>query len=155
MSPPAGNLGAVPGAESPEVPPAPPPPPVKRTPEMILQEGNAALARKEYPIAEAAAKAALAAGGPRATDAQFLLARSLYGAKDYTGAAVAFDDAYKRSKTGVHAPDSLLGLADSLAAIQEKKAACQTLEKLAAEFPNLRPDLKARAATARRDAGCH
>ena len=154
MSPPPGNLGAVPAGGG-DMPPPPPPPPVKRTPEMILQEGNAALARKEFLIAEAAAKAALADGGPRATDAQFLLARALYGARDFSGAAVAFDETYKRSKTGTHAPDALLGLADALTAIQEKKAACQTLEKLAAEFPALRQDLKVRAAVARRDAACH
>ena len=43
---------------------------------------------------------------------------------------------------GVHAPDALLGLANSLIAINEKKAACDTLTKLRAEFPAPRPDLR-------------
>jgi TolA-binding protein len=158
LSPPPGNLAAqVPGAGAGpgDVPPPPPPPPPKRTPELILQEGNAALARKDYPAAEAAAKSVLALGGPKAVDAQYLLARAAYGKRDFSSAAVAYDDTYNRSRTGSHAQDALLGLAASLDAIAEKRAACQTLDKLAAEFPTLRPDLRVPVATLRRDAGCH
>ena len=157
LSPQPGNLAAQqPGGTDTgaDVPPPPPPPPPKRTPEMILQEGNAALQRKDYPAAEAAAKSVLATGGAKATDAQFLLARSLYFKRDFAGAAVAFDDTYNRAKTGAHAQDALLGLASSLNAIAEKRAACQTLDKMAAEFPTPRADLKVPAAALRRDAGC-
>ena len=38
-------------------------------------------------------------------------------------------------KTGGHAPDALLGLANALTGIGEKRAACETLGKLASEFP--------------------
>lgn len=137
-------------------PPAPPAAPAaKRTPELILQEGNAALARRDYAAAETAAKEVLANGkGPRATDAQFLLAQALAGRRDYSAAAVAYDDAYNRSRTGVHAADSLLGLANALTAINEKRAACETLDKLRAEFPTPRADLKEPIAQARKSAGC-
>jgi TolA-binding protein len=151
LSPPPGTLGAK--AEPPPAPPPPPPP--KRTPEVILAEGNAALAKKDYPAAEAAAKTVLAAGGPRAADAQLLLARAAYGARRYPDAAIAYDDAYKRARTGPHAQDALLGLAASLAAIPQKLAACETLGKLAAEFPTVRADLRPSVATLRREAGCH
>ena len=153
LSPPPGNLAAQQPSGTDKAPDAPPPPP-KRTPEMILQEGNAALQRKDYAAAEAAAKSVLATHGAKSTDAQYLLARTLYFKRDFAGAAVAFDDTYNRAKTGSHAPDALLGLASSLNAIAEKRAACQTLDKLAAEFPTLRADLKVPAATLRRDAGC-
>jgi TolA-binding protein len=93
--------------------------------------------------------------GPRTVDAQFLLAQSLAGRKDYQGAAVAYDDAYNRSPTGVHAPDSLLGLAHSLIAINEKKAACAALDKLTAEFPRPREELRGPIAGARQRADCH
>jgi TolA-binding protein len=130
-------------------------PAAKKTPEMLLAEGNAALARHDYATAEANAKQVLASGkSPRAVDAQFLLAQALAGRKDYSAAAVAYDDAYNRSRTGTHAQDSLLGLANALTAINEKKAACETLAKLRAEFPNPRPDLREPIATARRNAGC-
>jgi TolA-binding protein len=126
-----------------------------RTPEMILQEGNAALARHDYPAAEAAAKQVLAnPKSPRATDAQYLLAQSLAGRKDYPAAAVAYDDSYNRSKTGTHAQESLLGLASALAAIDQKKAACETLAKLHAEFPPPKPGLAEPIARVRRNAGC-
>ena len=127
----------------------------RRTPEVAMQEGNAALARRDYAAAEAAAKEVLAfPRSPRATDAQFLLAQALSGKRDWQGAAVAYDDAYNRSKTGTHAQPSLLGLANALTAINEKRAACATLDKLNAEFPTIRADLRANVATARQRAGC-
>lgn len=147
-------------------PSAPPPPsgPVQgqaapaqphRTPEVALQEGNAALARRDYPAAAAAAREVLANGrGPRTTDAQFLLSEAEAGSHNYQQAAIDYYDAYNRSKSGVHAADSLLGVATSLTALNDKQAACQALDKLRTEFPNPRPDLRDRAAAARRSAGC-
>jgi TolA-binding protein len=155
----AGAPANLPTAQEKLVPPPALPatvPAAKRTPELILQQGNAALAHHDYADAEAAAKEVLANGkGPRATDAQFLLAQALAGRKDWSAAAVAYDDAYNRSRTGIHAPDSLLGLAGALIAINEKRAACETLNKLRAEFPSPRADLKEPIAQARRSAACH
>jgi TolA-binding protein len=145
-------------------PPPPPPPPAatataatagaKRTPELILQEGTAALGRRDYALAETDAREVLAAKSTHMADAQFLLAQALAGKKDYSAAAVAFDDAYNRSRTGARAPDSLLGLANALIAINEKRAACETLDKLRAEFPNPRADLREPIAAARKSAAC-
>ena len=83
--------------------------PVRRTPELAIQEGNAALARRDYPAAEQAAREVLSGNrtSPRAYDAQFLLAQALMGQRQYSQAAIAFDDAYNRSKVGLHAPDAL------------------------------------------------
>ncbi len=148
------------GAATPPATPAAPPATTpatgpRRTPEVAMQEGNAALARRDYAAAEAAAKEVLAfPRSPRAVDAQFLMAQALAGRRDWQGAAVAFDDAYNRSKTGTHAQPSLLGLADALNAINEKRAACVTLDKLKTEFPTIRADLRANVATARQRAGC-
>lgn len=139
LSPPAGQLGGA------------PPEPVRRTPERVLQEGNAALARRDYAMAEASARELLAGPRtPRSTDAQFLLAQSLEGRRDYAQAAVAFDDAYNRGPNGSRAQDALLGLANSLAAINEKPAACATLTKLRAANPrpNLMPAISAISARA-------
>ena len=135
--------------------PAAPTAPGKRTPELAIQEGNAALARRDYAAAEAAAREVI--GGPktpRVVDAQFLLAEALQGKKDYQGAAIAFDDTYNRVRTGAHAQDSLIGLANSLSSIGEKRAACATMDKLKAEFPSPRPDLKDAIAAARQKGGC-
>jgi TolA-binding protein len=137
-------------------PSAPPAPPGPRTPEVALQDGNAALARHDYPIAEAAAREVLAnRTSPRAYDARLLLAQALYGERQYAQAAIAFDDSYNSSRKGGHAQDALLGLAGSLSAINEKKAACDTLTRLHSDFPQLRPDIAAGAASAAQKTGCH
>ncbi len=169
---PQGATGGLPPA-GPAVPPAagssPPPtvlslakpappggPPPHRTPEIALQEGNAALARHDYPAAEAAAQEVLAIRtSPRAYDAQLLLAHALYGERKFPPAAIAFDDAYSRNKKGGHAQDALLGLASALAAIPEKKAACDTVARLRAEFPQLRPDVRDGVVAVSQRAGCH
>ncbi len=131
------------------------PAPARRPPELAMQEGNAALARRDYDAAEAAAREALNNGrGPRATDAQFLLAQALAGKRDYQGAAIAYDDAYNRSRTGPRAPEALLGVASSLAAINERAGACASLDKLSREFPSLRGPARQQAAAVRTRAGC-
>lgn len=136
-------------------PPRPPSAPGPRTPETALQEGNAALARHDYPAAEAAAREVLAnRTSPRAYDARLLLARSLYGEKQFAQAAIAFDDAYNSSRNGSHAQDALLGLASSLSAINEKKAACDTLTRLRSDFPQPKPEVAADAAATAQKAGC-
>jgi TolA-binding protein len=120
-----------------------------------MQEGNAALARRDYAAAEAAAREVLAArGSPRAYDAQFLLAQSLAGKRDHGQAAVAYDDTYNRARTGAHAADALLGLAGSLTALNERKAACDTLAKFTAEFPGARPNQRESASALRQRAQC-
>jgi TolA-binding protein len=135
-----------------------PPPanePHVRTPEIAMQEGNAALARRDYASAEAAAREVTAARtSPRAYDGQMLLAQALFGERKYSDAALAFDDTYKRNKRGAHAQDALLGLANSLVGIGEKQAACATLAKLQSEFPQPRSDLRAGIAAAGQRADC-
>jgi TolA-binding protein len=122
---------------------------------VALQEANAALARRDYPAAETDAREVLAnRTSPRAYDAQLLLAQSLSGQRQYAQAAIAFDDAYNRSRKGSHAQDALLGLASSLTAINEKKAACDTLTRLRNDFPQPRPDIRDGAAATAQKAGC-
>jgi TolA-binding protein len=154
LLPPPSSLGGAPAG--PQEPPQPPGAPVRRTPELALQEGNAALARRDYPAAEQAAREVLTGSrtSPRAYDAQFLLAESLMGQRQYSQAAIAYDDTYNRSRKGAHAPDALLGLANSLVAINEKRAACDTLTKLRAEFPSARPDIRDAASASTQRAGC-
>ena len=130
--------------------------PARRTPELVMQEGNAALARRDYPAAEQAAREVLTSNrtSPRAYDAQFLLAQALIGQHQYSQAAIAYDDTYNRSRKGAHAPDALLGLANSLIAINEKKAACDTLAKLHGEYPSPRPDIRDAMAASSQRAAC-
>ena len=155
----AAGPAAAPAYVPPAAPSAPPSAPAaagRRTPEMALQEGSAALARRDYVAAEAAAREVLTNNrtSPRAYDAQLLLAQALSGRKEFSQAAIAYDDAYKRNRKGARAPDAMLGLANSLNAIGERRAACATLVDLHNEFPNPRPDLKEPIAAAHQRAGC-
>jgi TolA-binding protein len=159
-SPPPGSMALLPPPSSLGGVPAPPPMqpgvPVRRTPELAIQEGNAALARRDYPAAEQAAREVLTGSrtSPRVYDAQFLLAEALMGQRQFSQAAIAYDDSYNRSRRGAHAPDALLGLANSLIAINEKKAACDTLTKLHAEYPQPRPDIRDAMTASHQRAGC-
>ena len=143
-------------APTPAPAPAPTPAPAAgRTPERAISEGQAALGRRDYPAAEAAAREALAnRNSPRATDAQLLLGDALSGKRDYAGAALAYNDAYTRSRTGPRAPEALLGLAGAFSNLGNKRESCDTLDDLRSSFPNLRGALAERAADARRRAGC-
>ena len=162
-----GGGPASPGTPGPDAPyasepPSPPravaPPPVRprRTPELAMQEGNAALARRDYGTAETAAHEVLGAGrtSPRAGDAQFLLAQSLAGKRDYQGAAVAYGDAYQRLKGGSRGQEALLGLANSLSNLGEKPATCGALDQLRVAYPSPRRDVSESAASLRGRAGC-
>jgi TolA-binding protein len=155
LLPPSAGQG-LPLAPVPPQAPRPAAPPGPRPPELALQEGNAALARRDYPAAEAAAREVLAnRTSPRAYDAQFLLAQALAGERQFPQAAVAYDDVYNRSRTGTHAEDARLGLASALTSINEKKAACDVLSRMPGEFPHLRADVSAGMAATAQRAGCH
>jgi TolA-binding protein len=125
-------------------------------PEVMLRQGQAALARGDYAAAAASAETVLQADAhsPRAYDAQFLLAEALFGQRQYTRAALAYDDTYNRAPSGSRAQDSLLGLARSLAAINQKPATCAAISKLHQQFPTLRSDISSGAATLAHQTGC-
>lgn len=128
---------------------------VRRTPERALQEGNAALSRRDYPAAETAAREVLAAGAsPRANDAQFLLAQSESGQGRHQQAAADFYDAYNRSPRSGRAPAALLGVATSLLALNDTRDACQALAKINAEFPSPSPSIRRAVTGTRARAGC-
>lgn len=155
LSPAPAPLGTVP-----VTPPLPAPVPAgpaatpRRTPELAMQEGNAALARRDYATAEAAAREVLNARGSRGYDAQFLLAQALAGQRSWRDAAVAYGDTYQRAVAGNHAQDALVGLANSLIALNDKRSACDALDTLRGQFPTPRPDLRDSVAAARSRAGC-
>ena len=127
-----------------------------RTSEVVLREGEAALGRHDYAAAEAAAREVLGNGrSARAADAQYLLAQVLAGQRNYPQAAVAYDDAYRRSPTGPHAQEALLGMANALANLGSKPAACAALDKLQTEFLTQRGSVREAAAALRQREACH
>ena len=155
-----GSNSAEPAAASPQsdyAKPAASPPaaaPARRTPELALREGNAALARHNYPAAASAAREVLASGhGASATSAQFLLARAEGAQGQYKEAAADFYQAYNHAPRSPTAPVALLGVANSLIAMGDPHDGCQALAKLSAEFPGA-AGVKAGVASARKRAAC-
>lgn len=129
--------------------------PQRRTPETALQQGDAALARRDYAGAQAAAREVLAGPrNPRQVDGQFLLAQSLAGQRQYQQAATAYYDVYTRAPRSARAADALLGVGASLLALNDKGDACQALQKLHVEFPSPAPRVRSAASAMRGRAGC-
>jgi TolA-binding protein len=153
VTPPAAQPGPAPGLT-----PTPVPPPVPkgpRTADAAIKDAEAALARRDYAAAESAAREVLAnRTSPRGYDARLLLAQALAGQKHFDQAALAYDDTYNASRKGPHAQDALLGVASSLSALGEKKAACDTLTRLRADFPSMRSEIASGASAVAQKAGC-
>ena len=126
------------------------------TPDALLSAGKAALQKRDYDTAHDNAEAALKnAKGAFRVDAQFLLAQSLAGQKQYRQSAVAYYDAYRQSPKSARAPDALLGVTASFIALGDKKSACEALDKLNAEFPSPTPRVAHAADVNRRKGGCN
>jgi len=151
--PPSSDAGGAPSAPPAAAAPAPSGP---KTPDALLHEGNAALMAHNYTAAHSAAVAAAAsAKGAQKIDAQFLMAQSLAGQKQYRQSAVAYYDAYTHAPKGPRASDALLGVTASMLALGDKNSACQALQKLSGEFPTLAPRAKSAAAYYRKQSNCH
>jgi TolA-binding protein len=126
-----------------------------RTPDRALAEGQAALGRRDYANAEAAAREALAArSGAPVVAGQMLLGEALMGKRDFGNAAIAFNEAYTRARTGPRAPEALLGLANAFQGLGNRREACDTLNDLRSRFPNLSGAMLERANAARQRGQC-
>ncbi|WP_203073653.1 tol-pal system YbgF family protein [Falsiroseomonas ponticola] len=126
-----------------------------RPPQRALQEGQAALARRDFAGAEAAAREVIAArDSARAVDAQILLGDALAGKRDFAAAAIAYDDGFRRNQQGSRAPEAMLGVANALIGLNNNRDACSQLGDLRSRYPNLSGPLAERVADARRRAQC-
>ena len=129
---------------------------VHRAPELALKQGNAALARRDYAAAEAAAREVLALGhSPRTADASFLLARAQAGQHEYKDAAASYYGVYKVNPHSARGAESLLGVANALIGLGDMVPACQALAKVSVEFPRPEAYVRAGVASARKRASCH
>jgi TolA-binding protein len=153
---PAAPPAAVARPTAPSAPVVPPPavaPP--RTAERALSDGQAALARRDFPAAEAAAREALATrSGAQQANAQLLLGDALTGKRDWGNAAIAYNEAYTRARTSPRAPEALLGLAGAFQGLGNRREACDTLNDLRSNHPNLSAALQERASAVRARAQC-
>jgi TolA-binding protein len=149
--PPQGPAAAPAPAPQPQQPPATGPRPAERA----IADGQAALGRRDYTVAEAAAREVLRGRpGPRAQDANILLGESLLGQRQFQNAALAFNEAYTANRRSARAPEALLGLSNAFAGFGARREACDTLDQLRSEFPTLAAPMTTRVADARRRGQC-
>ena len=100
----------------------------------------------DYGLAEQGFQSWLAAfpNDPQAADARFWLGESQYQQGEYREAANAFLNVYQTAQQSAKAPDALLKLGMSLAALGERQAACATLAEVPNKYPQAAPAVLSR-----------
>ena len=122
----------------------------------LYNQGYGDLLRRDYPSAEIAFRRLIEShpNDKLAGDAQYWLGESYYVRGQYKDAADAFLKGYKSYGASPKAPDSLLKLGMSLAALGRKEAACSSFAELGTKFPAAPSHVREDAAAERRKAGC-
>jgi tol-pal system protein YbgF len=100
--------------------------------------------RKDYALAEDTFQAFLKKypTDRRAAEAQFWLGESLFQRQRYDAAAQAFLDLSTKHTGHAKAPEALLRLAQSLAAMNQKEMSCATLAEVGRKYPKATTTVK-------------
>jgi tol-pal system protein YbgF len=163
---PAGSAQTAAAAASARPPtPAPAPPPAPAAAPGGLQGGTAQdqynhafglLRQADYPAAEQSLRAFVQRypNDPLAGNAQYWLGETYYVRGDFSNAAVAFAEGYKKYPQSGKGADSLLKLGMSLGNLGQKNEACVTFAQLARDFPNASGNVKERASREKQRLGC-
>ena len=151
---PSKGRGAAPGAGAPATPPTASVPP--KTPREQYARAFSLLEKRNYEEAGAGFSEFLKSspGDPLADNARYWLGETYYARGEYARSAEIFLDGYEKNKTGPKAPDTLLKLGLSLAALDKKKEACASFRELNRAFPNAPGAVKERAAEESKRLGC-
>lgn len=114
------------------------------------------LVQSDYADAESAFREFLSAHPQDALagNAQYWLGETYYVRGQYEPAAQAFLQGYQGYSKGAKAPDSLLKLGMSLAAMKKNPEACAALGQLGKDFPSAPPHVKDAATRERGKIGC-
>jgi tol-pal system protein YbgF len=155
------TLSGVPSAEprpSQESGPLPPPPsrnlsatgavaavaPPSDSPQDTYDLGYGYVLRKDYALAEDTFQAFLKKypTDRRAAEAEFWLGESLFQRQRYDAAAQAFLDLSTKHSGHAKAPEALLRLAQSLAAMKQKEMSCATLAEVGRKYPKASATVK-------------
>jgi tol-pal system protein YbgF len=161
--PPRGAVRQIPGAL-----PAPPPrnPSGTGAQQMVMAPSNTPkdeydlaygyVLRKDYALAEEGLRAFLKKhpSDRLVADANYWLGESLFQRQRYREAAESFLAVSTKFETAGKAPDSLLRLGQSLAALKEKNAACATFGELPRKYPKAPASVKQAAEKEQKRVGC-
>src|SRR5205823_1186134 len=163
MPPPRREVRQIPGAL-----PAPPPrnPSGTGAQQMVMAPSNTPrdeydlaygyVLRKDYALAEEGLRAFLKKypGDRLVADANYWLGESLFQRQRYREAAESFLTVSSKFESAGKAPDSLLRLGQSLAALNEKQAACATLAEIPRKYPKAPANVKQTAEREQKRVGC-
>ena len=161
--PPRREIRTIPGAL-----PAPPPrnPSGTGAQQMVMAPTNSPkdeydlaygyVLRKDYALAEEGLRAFLKKypQDRLVADANYWLGESLFQRQRYREAAESFLAVSTKFQTAGKAPDSLLRLGQSLAALKEKDAACATLGEIPRKYPRAPANVKQAAEREHKRVGC-
>ena len=89
-----------------------------------------------------------------AGNAQYWLGETFYVRRQFKQAAEAFLEGYTTYQQSTKAPDSLLKLGMTLAAMGEKKTSCDAFKELAVKFPQAPQGITKRAQIEKSRVGC-
>jgi tol-pal system protein YbgF len=122
----------------------------------LYEKGYGALTQNDYAGAEAAFRQLIESNpkDPLAANAQYWIGESFYRRGQYKNAADAFLKGYKKYKSGDKAPETLLKLGMSLAALGQKDAACSTFGELKTKFPKASETVRDEAKVEQKKARC-
>jgi tol-pal system protein YbgF len=126
------------------------------TPDEQYQNAFSLLRATKYNEAEKALKTFIAQypDHPLTGNANYWLGETYYVRADYNNAALTFAEGFKKYPKSGKAPDNLLKLGMSLAALGERDDACKALVELESRYPNANDNIKQRAAKERQRNGC-
>jgi tol-pal system protein YbgF len=112
--------------------------------------------RREYALAEDTFRVFLRRfpNDRLSSDAQYWLGESLFQRQRYREAAESFLTVSTKFEGAGKAPDSLLRLGQSLAALKEKEAACATLGEIPRKYPKAPANVKQAAEREHKRVGC-
>ncbi len=124
--------------------------------ETAYRAAYATYAAKDYDQSEAAFKDFMSRypQHPLASNVEFWLGRTYISKKQYGQSARSFLQGYQKYPKGEKAPDSLLGLAESLLALDKPQDACSALSELSVVYPDASASVKARQTSLRTKAKC-
>ena len=93
-------------------------------------------------------------GSSRAADANFWLGEALYSQGKYNDAAKTFLNAHQKYSTSEKAPEMLLKLGMSLAALDNKDTACATLREVTKRYPKASKAVTGKVASEQKRLAC-
>jgi tol-pal system protein YbgF len=118
--------------------------PPSQTPRDLFDLGSGSIQRKEYALAEEAFRDFVKRypNDRMIADAQYWLGESLFQRQRYRDAAEIFLGMSTKHETAGKAPDALLRLGQSLAALGEKETACATFGEVGRKYPRASVSVK-------------